>query len=149
MKTIALITFTVLVVISCKSNEIVPTIDIVGRWSPTYITQRYQGNGTWEAWRKINTLVPLPIYEFTNDGQFLKDKKEEPSCCMTYDNTYSVSGNKILFKHSGNPVVLPNNCALVLCQSCPTGGWTIQEIKGDTMILEECGNVRNKFVRIK
>ena len=149
MKNVVSIIVTVLIMISCKSNEIVPTFDIVGKWLPTYITQVYLGNGTWQAWHTINTLMPLPVYEFTNDGQFFKDKKEEPSCCMTYDNMYGVSGNKILFKHSGNPVVLPNNCTLVLCQSCPTGGWTIQEIKGDTMILEECGNVRNKFVRIK
>ena len=129
--------------------EVAPTFDIVGRWSPTYITQRNMGNNTWEAWHTIKTLVALPIYEFTSDGRFLKDKKEEPGCCMTYDNRYSVSGNKISFIHSGEPVTMPLDCSLVLCFSCPTKGWTIQDIKGDTLILDECGNVRNKFVRIK
>ena len=139
MKTIASIALIILFTMSCKSTQSLdPQTGIVGKWSPTYITQTRLANGTFEPWQRINTLVALPVYEFTSDGKFLKDGRSGASCCYSGSN-YSISDSNILF--TGLLV-----CPGVKCPSC--AGWKIQEIKGDTLILEEC-SARNKYVRIK
>lgn len=129
--------------IACTSKDSItpPLTDIVGKWSPTYITQTKNANGTYEPFHKINTFVALPVYEFTSDGRFLRDGKDGADCC-TSGNKYSVSGSTITFTEKQNV-----QCAAVLCITCPD--WQIIEIKNDTLILEECARVRNKFVRTK
>ena len=137
MKNIALTILTVLSVIACKT-DIAPNV-IVGKWLPTYITQTKNTDGTWEPFHKINTLVALPVYEFTSDGRFLRDGKDGADYC-TSGNKYTIVDNKITFTER-------QTCPTVKCISCEN--WTIIEIKNDTLILEECERVRNKFVRLK
>jgi hypothetical protein len=132
--------FLSLLLLACTSKEsITPTsTDIVGKWSPTYFTSTKNADGTWEPFQKINTFVALPVYEFTSDGRFLKDGKSGASCCSAGDK-YLVENNKITFSQQ-------LACATV-CLPCDN--WAVIEIKSDTLILEECARVRNKFVRIK
>jgi hypothetical protein len=124
--------------IACSSKEEIAPATIVGKWAPTYITQTKQAGGTFGAWYTINTLVALPVYEFTNDGRFLMDGKPGETCCSS-GSKYSVSDNKINFTER---TICPN----VKCALCEN--WSIIEIKGDTLILDECF-LRNKYVRIK
>lgn len=141
MKTIASITLTIILFIACTSKQsITPTsTDIVGKWSPTYITQTKNANGTYEPFHKINTFVALPIYEFTSDGRFLRDGKDGADCC-TSGSKYMVTESKITFTER-------QICRGLMCISCEN--WVIMEIKDDTLILEECVRVRSKYVRIK
>ena len=138
MKIIALTVISILSIIACKT-DIDPT-SIVGKWSPTYITQSRLANGTYEAFHKINTLVALQTYEFTSGGRFFRDGKPGASICRS-GNRYEVANNKITFseKHPDEALV---NCI-------PCDNWAVIDIKNDTLILEECKTVRNKFVRIK
>lgn len=136
MKTISILFFTILFVISCKTSDINPS-DIIGKWKPAYITQNKQADGTFDAWHTINTLVALPMYEFTNDGQFLKNGQPGADCCSS-GNNYRVINNEIIFFDL-------LNCPTVSCGGYPK--WIIIEIKGDTLILEKY-NIRNKFVKI-
>ena len=127
-----------LFLISCTSKEDINPNSIVGKWSPTYITQTKQADGTFSPWYTINTLVALPVYEFTNDGRFLMDGKSGETCCSS-GSKYSVSENKIYFTERAI-------CPTVKCALCDY--WSIIEIKGDTLILDECFS-RNKYARIK
>lgn len=126
-----------LLLTACTSKEDIAPTTIVGKWSPTYITQTKQADGTFDAWHTINTFVALPVYEFTSDGRFLRDGQPGGACCAS-GNKYSVSENKIIF--DDRPI-----CPLV---KCALYDWAIIEIKGDTLILEEY-NARSKYVRIK
>ena len=81
--------------------------------------------------------MALPVYEFTSNGNFLRDGQPSGACCAS-GNKYSVSENKIIF--DDRPI-----CPLV---KCALYDWAIIEIKGDTLILEEY-NARSKYVRIK
>jgi hypothetical protein len=123
---------------ACTSKDIDPT-SIVGKWSPTYITQTKNADGTWESFHKINTFVALPVYEFTSDDRFLRDGKDGADCC-TSGSKYSITNNIITFTER-------QICPTIKCISCDN--WAIVEIKNDTLILEECARVRNKYVRIK
>jgi hypothetical protein len=136
MKLITIIMF--LLLIACTSKEEIVPNTIIGKWAPTYITQTKQADGTFDAWHTINTLVALPIYEFTSDGRFLRDGKPGETCCSS-GNKYSVSGSKINFTELS---VCPN----VKCALCEY--WSIIEIKGDTLILDECF-ARNKYIKTK
>lgn len=123
--------------IACTSKEDIAPQSILGKWAPTYITQTRQADGTFDAWHTINTFMALPVLEFTSDGKFLRDGQPGGACCSS-GNKYSVSGDKILFDE--RPVCPTVKCALF--------DWTIIEIKGDTLILEEF-NTRNKYVKTK
>jgi hypothetical protein len=122
---------------ACSSKENIAPTTIVGKWAPTYITQTKQADGIFSAWYTINTLIALPVYEFTIDGRFLRDGQPGGACC-TSGNKYSVSENKIIF--DDRPICPTVKCALY--------DWTIIEIKGDTLILEE-NNTRSKYVKTK
>ena len=124
--------------ISCKSNDINPS-DLIGKWEFTGITQNQNTDGNWTPWRVNQTLLkPIPsIYEFTSNGNFLRDGQPGGACCAS-GNKYSVSENKIIFEE--RPICPTVKCALY--------DWTIIEIKNDTLILEEY-NTRNKYIRIK
>ncbi len=123
--------------IACASKEDIAPNTIVGKWAPTYKVQSKQADGTFGPWGTINTLVALPVYEFTSDGQFLRDGKPGGKCCSSGDK-YSVSGNKITFDTP--PICLTARCTIY--------DWIIVEIKGDSLILEEY-NLRSKYVKIK
>ena len=140
MKTITLITLVITLFIACTSKESITPIstDIIGKWSPTYITQSKNADGTYEPFHKINTFVALPVYEFTSDGKFLKDGRSGASCCSSGDK-YVIENNKITFSQQ-------MSCATI-CPPCDN--WAVIEIKNDTLVLEECARVRNKFVKIK
>ena len=133
--------FTLLLLMACTSKEsITPSnASIVGKWSPTYFTSTKNADGMWEPFHKINTFVALPVYEFTSDGRFLRDGKDGADCC-TSGGKYTIVDNKITFTER-------QTCPTVKCISCDN--WAIIEIKNDTLILEECARVRNKFVKIK
>jgi hypothetical protein len=143
MKAIAIFFSILLVACTSKEDSLtifdVVNINIVGKWAPTYFTQTKNADGTFGEWHRINTFVALPVYEFTSDGQFLTDGKPAANCCFA-GNKYSVAVNKISFTEI-------MNCPNALCVACPAS-WTINEIKGDTLILEEC-MARNKFVKTK
>ena len=126
-----------ILLIACNSKEDIAPTTIVGKWAPTYIMQTKQVDGTFDKWRTINTLVALPVYEFTNNGQFLRDGQPGGACCAS-GSIYSISGNMIIF--DDRPV-----CPLV---KCALYDWTIIEIKGDTLILEEY-NTRSKYIKIR
>lgn len=129
-----------ILLMACTSKEsIIPSTGIVSKWSPIYFTQTKNADGKWEPFIRINTLVALPVYEFTSDGRFLRDGKEGADCC-TSGNKYTILDNKITFTER-------QTCPTVKCVSCDN--WAIIEIKNDTLILEECERVRNKFVRIR
>jgi hypothetical protein len=128
----------VLLLIACKSKEDIAPTTIVGKWAPTYISQNRQADGTFSAWYTINTFAALPVYEFTSDGRFLIDGKSGESCCSS-GSKYSVSENKINFTERA---ICPN----VKCPICEN--WSIVEIKGDTLILDECFT-RNKYTKVK
>jgi hypothetical protein len=135
-----IITFGIaILLLACHSKDNIEPQSIVGKWRPTYITQNRQTDGSFNAWHTINTFMALPILEFTSDGRFLRDGQPGGECCSS-GNKYSVSGDKIIFDE------VPF-CANALCLSCPTN-WLINEIKGDTLILETC-NGRNKYVKGK
>jgi hypothetical protein len=129
--------FIALFLIACTSKEDITPASIVGKWSPTYITQTRQADGTFDAWHRINTFALLPVYEFTSDGRFLKDGKPGGECCLS-GSKYSVSSNNIIF--DDRPI-----CPTVKCASYD---WAIIEIKGDTLTLDEF-RTRNKYVRLK
>jgi hypothetical protein len=132
--------FLSILLIACTSKDsIIPTTDIVGKWSPTYITQTKNAAGNWEPFYTINTSVALPVYEFTSDGRFLRDGKDGADCC-TSGSKYTIVNDKITFTER-------QICPTVKCILCEN--WAIIEIKNDTLILEECARVRNKFVRVK
>jgi hypothetical protein len=141
MKTIALITLTIILFIACTSKETIEpaTTNIVGKWNPTYMTQTKNTDGTWTPFYTINTFVALPTYEFTSDGRFLRDGTDGADCCAS-GSKFSVVDKVIAFTERQ---VCPN----VKCIQCDN--WQVVEIKNDTLILEECARVRNKFVRIK
>jgi hypothetical protein len=129
-----------LLLIACTSKDsIMPTTEIVGKWSPTYLTSTKNADGTWTPFYTINTFVALPTYEFTSDGRFLRDGKDGADCC-TSGSKYTVVDGKITFTER-------QICPTVKCIVCDN--WAIIEIKNDTLILEECANVRNKFVKQK
>ena len=140
MKSIASVTLVIMLFIACTSKESITPIstDITGKWSPTYITQSKNADGTYEPFHKINTFVALPVYEFTSDGKFLKDGRSGASCCSAGDK-YVIDNSKITFSQT-------LACATI-CFPCDN--WAVIEIKNDTLILEECARVRNKFVRMK
>ncbi|MDZ7896473.1 MAG: hypothetical protein U5N85_00375 [Arcicella sp.] len=141
MKIIASIILTVTLFIACKSKEsITPTsTNFIGKWNPTYITQTKNTDGSWTSFYTINTLVALPVYEFTNDGRFLRDGKDGADCC-TSGSKYFVVDDVISFTER-------QICPTVKCISCDN--WAIIEVDSENLILEECGRVRNKFVRGK
>ena len=141
MKIISLITFTILIMISCKSIHIDPN-GIIGKWQFTGIAQHQNSDGNWTPWRVNPTLLKTnpSIFEFTNDGYFLRNGKNGADCCF-FGNKYTVKEHKISFSET-------LNCPNVDC-SARADCLLIKEIKGDTLILEYCGNLRNKLVRIK
>lgn len=130
--------FVALFLIACTSKEDIAPASVVGKWAPTYITQTRQADGTFDAWHRINTFAPLPVYEFTSDGRFLKDGKSGASCCLS-GSGYNISGNSITFTET-------LNCPNVDCKPCLN--WKVDTIKGDTLILDECFT-RNKYTRLK
>jgi hypothetical protein len=140
MKKISLIIVAILFLMSCKSTEMSNfTSTIIGKWLPTYLTQRRNPDGSWEEWKRIQTFVPLPTYEFTSDGRFLRDGKDGADCC-TSGSKYSITNSIITFTER-------QTCPTVRCIACDN--WTVIEIKNDTLILEECATVRSKFVKQK
>ena len=130
-----------LLLIACTSKDIAPT-EIVGKWAPTYITQTKQADGSFDAWHTINTFVALPVYEFTNDGRFLKDGKPGADDCNITGNKYRIPvfGKEILFSQFLDSKTVPACIAF--------SGWKFEFIKGDTLILDEC-YARNKYIRVK
>ncbi|MCU0470092.1 MAG: hypothetical protein MUF58_15975 [Arcicella sp.] len=143
MKLIILFTSIFLLACTAKEDQLVSaestSVSIIGKWSPTYLTQARNADGTWGAWQRINTFVALPVYEFTSDGRFLTDGKPGANCCFA-GNKYAVAGNTVSFSEV---LICPN----ALCLACPSG-WTIIDIKSDTLVLEEC-STRNKYLKVK
>jgi hypothetical protein len=140
MKSITILFFTILVIISCQSVEISPT-DIIGKWQPQYFIPYNFNNNTWEKARFLDSLSNNYILEFTNEGEFLINGKPGGSCCSAGDK-YSVSGNEINFSEFAG-----RGCTYVFCKTCTT--WNIEKVSNETLILEECGKRKIQYVKTK
>jgi hypothetical protein len=141
MKSLLLITLTIMFLFACKSTESIdPQTGIIGKWTPSYITQIRNPDGSWGEWHQINTLIALPVYEFTSDGRFLRDGKPGAALCIS-GNRYKVTGDKITFTERDPG---ENRFDCVACEN-----WTVYTLTETLLILEECGRVRNKFVKQK
>lgn len=127
-----------LLLIACTSKEDIAPTTIVGKWAPTYMLQNKNADGSWGDWATINTLIALPVIEFTNDGRYLTDGKPGANCCYA-GNKYSISGNIIDFTER-------LGCPNVDC--IPYAGWIIYSLKDDTLILE-INNTRSKYTKTK
>jgi hypothetical protein len=127
-----------LLLIACTSKEDIAPTTIVGKWAPTYMLQTKNADGSWGEWVTINTLIALPVIEFTNDGRYLTDGKPGANCCYA-GNKYSISGNTIDFTER-------LGCPNVDC--IPYAGWIIYSLKDDTLILE-IYNTRSKYTKTK
>jgi hypothetical protein len=139
MRIISLITLTILIMISCKSNDINPS-EIIGKWDFTGLTQSQNADGSWTPWRVNPTLLKTTpsIYEFTNEGNFLINGQSGANCC-DFGSKFRIISNEIIF----SDFLI---CPAVKCGK--TQNWIIIEIKDDTLILEKY-SIRNKYVRIK
>ena len=135
-KLLFLLTFLVTLV-ACTSSDITPT-EIVGKWAPSYMIQTKNTDGTWGDWTTINTLIALPVIEFTSNGRFLTDGKPGANCCYA-GNKFSISGNVINFTEQ-------LSCPTVSCAT--NSGWIIYSLKNDTLVIEMY-NTRNKYVKNK
>ncbi len=127
-----------LLLIACTSKEDIAPTTIVGKWVPAYMLQNKNADGTWGEWTTINTLIAIPVIEFTSDGRYLTDGKPGANCCST-GNKYSVSGNTIDFTER-------LSCPNVDC--IPYFAWTIYSLKDDMLILGT-NNARTKYTKTK
>ena len=127
--------------ISCKSDDINPS-DLIGKWGFTGLVQSKNTDGTWSQWREYPFFCIWAgydfKYEFTSDGNFLRDGQPGADCCDT-GNKFRVVNNEINFSD-----FLP--CPTVRCAK--PQNWIIVQIKEDTLILEKYF-IRNKYIKIK
>jgi hypothetical protein len=139
----------VLLFMACTKEEITSQLDenskgnlkfttdaLVGKWAPTYLVKNGKGEFV-----KINTLVPLPDYEFTVDGKFLSDGKPGADCCGFVGNNYKVEEKKIKF--SDFKVCPDVACVAMVCE-----GWEVNSIVKDTLTMTDCFST-SKYVKIK
>ncbi|MEA5137609.1 hypothetical protein [Arcicella rigui] len=148
MKILSLSVAILMLISSCKSvDEVTPNkensskvsaSELVGKWSPTYI-QKSKAEGA--TWTTINTLVALPVIEFTADGNFLSDGKPGADCCGWVGNKYSYQDNKITFSDF-------KPCPDVMCIALACDGWKVHQLQSDTLVIEDCLSY-SKFVRTK
>ena len=124
--------------IACTSKDINPK-EIVGKWAPNYMLQTKNADGSWGDWVTINTLIALPVIEFTSDGRYLTDGKPGANCCYA-GNKYSISGNIIDFTERFD------DCSNFDC--IPYAGWIIYSLKDNKLILE-INNTRSKYTKTK
>lgn len=137
-----------MLVSSCKSvDEVTPTkensskvsaSELVGKWAPTYM---YKSKEAGAVWTTINTLVALPVIEFTANGKFLSDGKPGADCCGFVGNSYSLKDNRITFSDF-------SRCPNVACVTITCDGWGVQKIENDTLVIETCSSY-GKFVKTK
>jgi hypothetical protein len=127
-----------LLLIACASKEDIAPTTLVGKWAPTYMRQTKNADGTWGNWATINTLVALPVIEFTSDGRYLTDGKPGANCCYA-GNKYSISGNTIDFTEQ-------LSCPNVDCVAY--SAWIIYSLKDNVLILET-DTIRSKYIKIK
>lgn len=137
---LSLISFFVL--LSCKSKEEIAPNGLEGKWVATGLTQSMNQDSTWSAWRVNPTLanVTPSVWEFTNNGKFLRDGKPAAECCFA-GNRYDVTGNKITFTEGPD-------CSNVYCYNCGNNYWEFSKSTDDTLIIQQCFT-RNQFVRVK
>jgi hypothetical protein len=134
--------------ISCKSKEVEIIIDVdpslvIGKWVSTNIVKYKNNDGSWKNWEQIDDSSALSIYEFKNEGSFIRDGKPGGDCCCcSGGDRYSISKNVISFTSTlGKCVAM--DCGEPFCDR-----WKIEKIDVDTLILNECF-VKNKYVRKK
>jgi hypothetical protein len=140
MKKIAILFFTILAIISCKSIEISPT-DIIGKWQPQYLIPYNFNDNTWGKAILVDSLSNNYVLEFTDEGEFLINGKSGGSCCSAGDK-YSISGNEINFSE-----LSLRGCQNVFCANCSK--WNIEKVNNETLILEECGKRKIQYVKTK
>jgi hypothetical protein len=120
-----------LATVACKTDQTTTAQSkIIGRWAHTYQIKEKNSKGTFGKWITINTLVALPVLEFTKDGRILWDGKETTACCQF--KTFDEKTNNIL--QLSNMVNSPA-CAAVDCAACDTWQYTISK---DILVLEQC-----------
>ncbi|MEA5404030.1 hypothetical protein VB776_13960 [Arcicella sp. DC2W] len=142
MKTLCLSLISFFVLLSCKSKEEIAPNGLVGKWVATGFTQSMSQDSTWSTWRVNPTFAAAKpsIWEFTNNGKFLRDGKPAAECCFA-GNRYAVSGNKITFTEYPD-------CSNVYCYYCGINYWEFSKPTNDTLIIQQCFT-RNQFVRVK
>lgn len=141
MKILCLSLISFLIFLSCKTKEDIAPDGLVGKWVATGLTQSMNQDSTWSAWRVNPTFAAVTpsIWEFTNNGKFLRDGKPAAECCFA-GNRYAVSGNKITFTE------IEGDCANFRCITCYD--WDFTKESDDTLVLRQC-TTRNQFVRVK
>ncbi len=121
------------------TSSVVSESAIVGTWSPTYLQSTKNANGVWSSFQRINTLVPLPEFEFKADGSFYSAGKAGAACCFA-GNKYSLTNSKIVFSEKAT-------CSTTsTCQECSS--WDLAFLPKDSLIIEQC-TVRSKFIKLK
>jgi hypothetical protein len=138
MKSINILLFIILAIISCKSIEINPN-DIIGKWQPQYFIPYNFNDNTWEKARLVDSLSSNYVLEFTSEGKFLINGKPGGSCCSAGDK-YEISGYEITFTE-----LSLNGCQYVYCYNCAK--WTILTVNNEILILEECGKRKIQYLR--
>ena len=129
---------TFLLISSCKSDEIKSLNELVGKWSHTYFVQTKEQNGKWSEWHQINTLVALPILEFTANGKILWDGKPANSCCQYL--SYIIDNEQIKLS---DLTEASNLCDCILCDK-----WKIEKLTEDVLEIEQCFG-KARYTRIK
>ncbi len=125
-----------------KTETIMDSSSIIGKWQPTYEVQNLQPDGTWSEWITINTFVAVPTYEFTKDGRFLQDGKVVETCCNP-GSKYKLVGQKLTFEYVNAP-----DCRTVKCADANTK--TIELLDEKNLILiESSDRVKNKYRRVE
>jgi hypothetical protein len=150
MKTITILFFTILVVMSCKSKDmhLIPTDNalqtnplLLSKWQPQYYIPYNSNDNTWGKAKAVDSLSKTFIIEFTKDSQFLINGKPGGGCCYAGDK-YSAIENEISF-----PEPSYKGCQSAYCRNC--GKWAIEKVDEQTLILEECNNRKIQYVKTK
>jgi len=117
-----------------QADSAIPNSDT--KWLLTETEQNVNGKKVWTA---VNTLQPEYII-FRYDGVILNGDGKA-SCC----SPKSLLINNKTFEIKPQSEISYNvDCAAVFCAPCPV--WDV-EMNGSEMIIAQCQNPRNKYIR--
>ena len=141
MKRLIYIPLFLIIVFACAENNdaerpvaALPTSD--SKWLLTETEQLVNGKKVWVA---VSTLQP-EFLVFRYDGMILNGDGKA-SCC--YPKNLLINNTSYEVKPQ-SAVSYTSDCSSVICAPCPI--WDI-EMKGSEMIIAQCQNPRNKYVR--
>lgn len=117
-----------------RENMDIPNSEV--RWILTETEQTVNGK---KVWMPAQTMQPGYLI-IRNDGVILNGDGKA-SCC----SPKSLLINNSLFEVKPQAAIAyVSDCSTVICAPCPV--WEI-EMKGNEMIVAQCQNPRNKYVR--